>query len=48
MEHIPEAASWLDGDAQLRPRSQEALHDETNAILACRARRAFDRRLCEE
>lgn len=34
MERIPEAASWLDDDDQLRPRSEEALRDETAAILA--------------
>lgn len=34
MERIPEAASWLDGDEQLRPRSEEALREETSAILA--------------
>ena len=34
MERIPEAASWLDSDEQLRPRSEEALRDETSAVLA--------------
>ncbi|WP_306231342.1 bifunctional [glutamine synthetase] adenylyltransferase/[glutamine synthetase]-adenylyl-L-tyrosine phosphorylase [Agrococcus beijingensis] len=34
MERIPESASWLDGDEQLRPRTEEALHDEATAILA--------------
>ncbi|MCH1882996.1 bifunctional [glutamine synthetase] adenylyltransferase/[glutamine synthetase]-adenylyl-L-tyrosine phosphorylase [Agrococcus sp. ARC_14] len=34
MERLPEAAWWLDGDEQLRPRSEEALREETAAILA--------------
>ena len=34
MERIPEAASWLDSDEQLRPRSEAALRDETAAVLA--------------
>ena len=34
MERIPEAASWLDSDEQLRPRSEEALRDEAGAALA--------------
>ena len=34
MERIPEAASWLDSDEQLRPRGEEALRDEGAAVLA--------------
>lgn len=34
MERIPEAASWLDSDEQLRPRGEQVLRDETSAILA--------------
>ncbi|MFP5251311.1 MAG: bifunctional [glutamine synthetase] adenylyltransferase/[glutamine synthetase]-adenylyl-L-tyrosine phosphorylase [Actinomycetes bacterium] len=34
MERIPEAASWLDDDDPLRPRSEEALRDEAAAVLA--------------
>ncbi|MCR8671115.1 bifunctional [glutamine synthetase] adenylyltransferase/[glutamine synthetase]-adenylyl-L-tyrosine phosphorylase [Agrococcus sp. HG114] len=33
MERIPESASWLDDDEQLRPRSEEALRDEAAAVL---------------
>lgn len=33
MERIPEAASWLDGDEQLRPRSEESLREEAAAVL---------------
>ncbi|GEK81485.1 bifunctional [glutamine synthetase] adenylyltransferase/[glutamine synthetase]-adenylyl-L-tyrosine phosphorylase [Agrococcus baldri] len=34
MERIPESASWLDGDEQLRPRSEQALREEAAAVLA--------------
>ncbi|WP_347757224.1 bifunctional [glutamine synthetase] adenylyltransferase/[glutamine synthetase]-adenylyl-L-tyrosine phosphorylase [Agrococcus sp. ProA11] len=34
MERISESASWLDSDEQLRPRSEEALREETAAILS--------------
>ncbi len=34
MERIPEAASWLDSDEQLRPRTEEALREQTAAMLA--------------
>jgi glutamate-ammonia-ligase adenylyltransferase len=33
MERIPESASWLDSDEQLRPRSEEALREEAAAVL---------------
>ncbi|SFS19012.1 glutamate-ammonia-ligase adenylyltransferase [Agrococcus baldri] len=33
MERIPESASWLDGDEQLRPRSEEAMRGEAAAVL---------------
>ncbi|WP_413319739.1 bifunctional [glutamine synthetase] adenylyltransferase/[glutamine synthetase]-adenylyl-L-tyrosine phosphorylase [Agrococcus sp. 1P02AA] len=33
MERLPEAASWLDSDEQLRPRGEEVLREETAAIL---------------
>lgn len=34
MERLPESASWLDSDEQLRPRSETALRDEATAVLA--------------
>ncbi|BDZ50820.1 hypothetical protein GCM10025867_30610 [Frondihabitans sucicola] len=34
LERIPEAASWLEDDDDLRPRSLETLADETRATLA--------------
>ncbi|ARC57030.1 Glutamate-ammonia-ligase adenylyltransferase [Frondihabitans sp. 762G35] len=34
LERIPEAASWLEDDDDLRPRSEEALWEETRATLA--------------
>ncbi|GAA2085923.1 bifunctional [glutamine synthetase] adenylyltransferase/[glutamine synthetase]-adenylyl-L-tyrosine phosphorylase [Pseudolysinimonas kribbensis] len=34
LERIPEAAEWLENDAELRPRSLAALLDETNATVA--------------
>jgi glutamate-ammonia-ligase adenylyltransferase len=34
LERIPEAAEWLENDAELRPRSLAALLEETNATVA--------------
>lgn len=33
-ERIPDAAAWLEGDAELRPRPREVLLDEVRAIVA--------------
>jgi len=37
MEWIPESASWLDSDEQLRPRTHEVLAHEARSIMARRA-----------
>ncbi|MDO9396186.1 MAG: bifunctional [glutamine synthetase] adenylyltransferase/[glutamine synthetase]-adenylyl-L-tyrosine phosphorylase [Herbiconiux sp.] len=34
LERIPEAAAWLENDAELRPRALAVLEDETRAIVA--------------
>jgi glutamate-ammonia-ligase adenylyltransferase len=37
MEWIPESASWLDSDEQLRPRTHEVLAHEARSVMARRA-----------
>ncbi len=34
LENIPEAVAWLEDEADLQPRAQLALYDETRAVLA--------------